>query len=164
MNQWDLAQILAEGHAGLERLLAVADAHPDASLGDAYLQRRTTDLLAHLHAWHTLFEGWWEADRRGDDIAYPAEGYTWRDLDALNEALYTAQRGRDYAAVRAELVASHARVCALVADIPPSELSAPETRTWLGEEPLGAVAHGNLGEHYQWALEVLASAGLTDAA
>lgn len=154
--------IISAGNAGLARLLAVTDAHPAASLGDAYLGRTTTDVLSHVHAWHALFEGWIEADRAGDAVAYPAEGYTWRDLDALNEALYSSHAGRDHHAVRAALVESHDRVCEIVSSLPEAELSTPESHDWLGGESLGDVAHECLGAHYEWALGVLEAAGLLE--
>ena len=88
------AAIASAATARLATLLAVTDAHPGEGLGDAYLGRTTTDVLAHLHAWHTLFEGWIAAHSEGDTVAYPAEGYSWTELDALNEALFKAHAGR----------------------------------------------------------------------
>lgn len=156
------AQIIEAADAGLARLLAVTDSHPAAYLGDAYLRRATSDVLSHLHAWHTLFEGWMEADRAGQSVAYPAEGYTWLDLDALNETLYTFHAGRDYDSVRAALVASHDRVCAIVSATPEAELTATDAKDWLGDESLGGVAHECLGSHYEWALGILEAAGFGD--
>lgn len=153
-------QIIEAANAGLAKLLTVTDAHPDEDLGDAYLGRSTTDVLSHLHAWHTLFEGWIEADRSDQTVAFPAEGYTWRDLDALNETLYTFHAGRTYDTVRPALVDSHDRVCTIVASIPDAELNATEALQWLGGESLGDVAHECLGAHYEWAVEVLEAAGL----
>jgi hypothetical protein len=156
------AQIIEAADAGLARLLAVTDAHPAAFLGDAYLRRTTTDVLSHLHAWHTLFEGWIEADRAGQPVAYPAEGYSWRDLDALNESLYSFHAGRDYDSVRVALVASHDRVCAIVAATPEAELTGTDSTEWLGDESLGDVAQQCLGSHYEWALGILEAAGFGD--
>ncbi len=156
--------IIEAANAGLAKLLAITDAYPDQDLGDAYLGRRTTDVLSHLHAWHMLFEGWIEADRSDQTVAFPAEGYTWRDLDALNETLYTFHAGRSYDDVRLALVDSHDRVCDMVASIPDAELSATETMPWLGGESLGDVAHECLGGHYEWAMEVLEAAGLKSEA
>lgn len=152
-------QIIDAGNAGLAQVLAITDAHPAAWLGDAWLRRTTTDLLSHLHAWHLLFEGWVEADRAGEMVAYPAEGYTWRDLDALNEFLYSFHRNREYAAARALLTGSHERVCGLVLTIPEADLTMPQSQDWLGDEALGDVAHECLGAHYEWALGILAAAG-----
>lgn len=153
-------RITAAATTGLARLLAVTDAHPSEGLGDAYLGRTTTDVLAHVHAWHALFEGWMEAHKSGDQVAYPAEGYSWNELDALNEALYKAHAGRPYEAVRAALVDSHDAVMEIVAAIPEPELVERSRHEWLGEEALGDVAHECLGAHYEWALGTLEAAGL----
>lgn len=146
---------------GLATLLAVTDAHPGEGLGDAYLGRTTTDVLAHVHAWHTLFEGWIEAHSGGDPVAYPAEGYSWKELDALNEALYKAHAGRSYEAVKDALRESHNMVMSLVAAIPESELVERSRHEWLGDEALGDIAHECLGAHYEWAIGTLEAAGLT---
>ncbi|WP_291377420.1 ClbS/DfsB family four-helix bundle protein [Demequina sp.] len=153
------AQIIDAGNAGLSRVLAITDAHPAEHLGEAWLERTTTDLLSHLHAWHLLFEGWVEADQAGNTVAYPAEGYSWRDLDALNESLYTFHRAREHAQTRALLVESHERVCATIRALPEVELTTPQSREWLGDESLGDVAHECLGAHYEWALGILEAAG-----
>ncbi|MCB2412495.1 ClbS/DfsB family four-helix bundle protein [Demequina sp. TTPB684] len=152
--------IIEAADAGLARVLAITDAHPAALLGDAWLGRTTSDLLSHLHAWHLLFEGWVEAERAGESVAYPAEGYSWRDIDALNESLYTFHRARPHENTRQLLVESHARVCDIVRTIPEIELTTPETQEWLGDESLGDVAHECLGAHYEWAVGILEAAGL----
>jgi hypothetical protein len=154
-------RIATAAREGLDRVLAITDAHPGASLGDAYLGRTTTDVLAHLHAWHSLFEGWIEAQRSGETVAFPAEGFTWKELDALNEALYQAHAGRSYSSVRDALIESHDLLLALVAAAPESELVERSAYEWLGDEALGDVAHECLGAHYEWALGTLEAAGLT---
>ena len=158
MTTLSQAHVIEAGDAGLAQVLAITDAHPAADLGGAWLGRTTTDLLSHLHAWHLLFEGWVGADRVGETVAYPAEGYTWRDLDALNESLYTFHQAREYAQTRELLVESHARVCELVRTIPEVELTTPDAPSWLGDESLGDVAHECLGAHYAWALGILEAA------
>ncbi len=155
------AAIASAARDRLAALLAVADAHPGESLGDAYLGRTTTDVLAHLHGWQALFEGWIAAHSAGEPVAYPAAGFTWKQLDALNEALYKAHAGRTYEAMRAALVGSHDTVMSIVAAIPESELVERSRHAWLGEESLADIAHECLGAHYEWALGTLEAAGLT---
>jgi len=154
-------RIAASARDGLEKVLSIADAHPGATLGNAYFGRTTTDVLAHLHAWQSLFEGWMEAHRADEAVAYPAEGYTWKQLGDLNEALFKAHSGRTYGAVREALIGSHERVLALVAAISEAELAEDSTHEWLSGQSLGGVAHECLGSHYEWALDTLESAGLT---
>src|ERR1035437_306600 len=138
MGHERIASVAADS---LEKLLAVTDAHPGEVLGDAYLGRSTTDVLAHVHSWHTLFEGWIAAHLNGESVPYPAEDYSWKELDSLNEALYNAHAGRSYESVKDALLESHQLVMSLVAQIPESELVEVSRHDWLGDEALGDVAH-----------------------
>ncbi len=160
MTTWGHSDIVAAADAGLAAVLARTDAHPGGSLGDAYVGRSTADLLAHLHAWHGLCEGWIEAARAGEAVAYPAVGHSWNELDALNESLYRAHAGRSYASMRDAIVESHGLLVALIAATPDPELADPSEHPWLGGESLGMVAHECLGAHYDWALGILDAAHL----
>jgi hypothetical protein len=93
-------------------------------------------------------------------VPYPAKGYSWKELDSLNENLYNAHAGRSYASVKDALLESHQLVLSLVAQIPESELVEVSRHEWLGDEALGDVAHECLGAHYEWALGILEAAGL----
>lgn len=153
-------QIAADANATLAVLVERTDASPDADLGDAYLGRRVADVLGHLHAWHLMFDGWIAQERAGSTPAYPAEGYTWRDLGALNEALYQSHRSKSYDALRGMLLTSHAMMLTLVESFSEAELTRTDVFDWLGQEPLGNVAHECLGGHYEWALDLLDTAGV----
>jgi hypothetical protein len=153
-------ELAADGDAALERLLAVTDAHPEANLGEAWKGRRVADVLAHLHAWHVLFDGWLGQAQSGATPAYPAEGYTWNELDALNDLLYETHRGSDYATLRASLVASHAEMIETLGSCSQEELTDPAAHAWLRGGALGDVARECLGAHYAWGSDVLRRAGL----
>lgn len=155
------ASIVASAAENLTSVLAIADARPDAPLGEAYHGRNSTDVLTHLIAWHELFEGWIAADRAGHDVHFPAEGYTWDRLAELNTALYDKWKGVPFDKVRASLLASHGRMLDLVNAMSEDELSDPERREWSGGSPLGEIAHECLGAHYEWALKVFSQAALT---
>ena len=154
------AQIVAKADSLLTELLARTDAAPDALLGVAYRDRRVADVLAHLHAWHLIFDGWLAQDRSGAVPAYPAEGYSWETLDDLNDALYTAHRERTYDSLRGMVQTSHRITVDLVATLTDDELNDPRAFSWLAGSTLGNVADACLGEHYAWAIGVLDSAGV----
>lgn len=154
------ASIVASAAENLTSVLAVADAHPAAALGEAYHGRTTPDVLTHLIAWHELFEEWIAADRDGRDVHFPAKGYTWETLAELNTALYERWKGTEFDSVRALLLASHGRVLELVNGMSEDELADPSRRDWTGGAPLGEIANECLGAHYEWALRVFEQAGL----
>ena len=150
--------------ARADELLAVvlerADAARDTSLGDAYKSRRVADALAHLHAWHVVFDGWVAQERAGSAPAYPAEGYSWDDIDSLNDAFYQAHRERPYEAVRGMLLTSHRAMLLLLGSFSQDELDSPDSHEWLGAQALGDVADECLGAHYEWALKMFDRAGI----
>ncbi|MFV0284993.1 MAG: ClbS/DfsB family four-helix bundle protein [Demequina sp.] len=151
-------ELISQGDARLDALLVHADAGRDRILGDAYLGRRTADVLTHLHAWHLLFFDWMDAEFAREEPDFPAPGYTWRDLTALNDALYMAHRHWTYPQARDLLIESHARMCALLRRLDDDRLFDTEARPWLGRESLAEVAHECLGNHYAWGEAVLAKA------
>src|SRR5690554_1631727 len=153
-------QLVADAEAELERLLAVTDAHPDASVGEAWKGRRVADVLGHLHDWHVLFCGWVAQARAGATPAYPAEGYTWEQLDELNDHLCASHRDADYATLRGALVTSHAEVLETLRDATEEELTDPAAFPWLGGNALGEVVEHCLAIHYRWALDILERASL----
>jgi hypothetical protein len=153
-------QLAAQAQAGLESVLTTADAHGEKSVGTAWHDRRVADVLAHLFAWHMLFEGWVSQARAGAVPPVPAEGYGWADLDVLNTKLYEQHRGDTYATIRASLVASHESMLETLADCTEEELTDPNAFAWLGGGTLGDTAHECLGAHYEWAAGVMRDAGL----
>lgn len=152
-------QLAAQANAGLEAVLATADAHSEDGVGEAWHGRRVADVLAHLHAWHVLFEGWVSQARAGSVPAVPAEGYTWEQLDELNSRLHAQHHNDSYAQVRASLVASHETMLHTLADCTQEELTDPHAFPWLGGGSLGDTAHECLGAHYDWARGVFKDAG-----
>ena len=154
------ASLAADAHDRLAALLAIADAHSDASLGDAWKDRRVADALAHLHAWHGLFLGWLEESRAGETPAYPAHGYTWDELIALNDDLYDRHRDSSYASLRGALLASHAASVASMSQCTEAELTEVGAFAWLPNTTMAIIANECLAAHYDWAMGVMDRARL----
>jgi len=153
-------ELAAKADDRLAAVLARADADPSFELGAAYHSRRVADVLAHLHAWHLVFDGWVAQDRSGSIPAFPAEGYTWNELDALNDAFYQAHRERPYEAIRGMLLTSHRAMLHLLHTFSDAELTDTSAHPWLNGQSLGDVADECLGEHYEWALKTFDAAGM----
>ncbi|GEM_PF-2533821 len=119
--------------------------------------RTVTDVLAHLRAWHALFVGWLETDVAGRTPAFPADGYTWAELDELNVELRERFRLDDLDAAIEALHASHAAAEAMLAHLDDEVLADPDRYPWLQGHPLIGTAHECLGGHYAWAREELRS-------
>ncbi|MEI5584244.1 MULTISPECIES: ClbS/DfsB family four-helix bundle protein [unclassified Agromyces] len=134
----------------------VASAGPTTdSAAPAARDRDAADVLNHLHAWHRLLLDWLDADAAGRRPAYPAEGYTWRDLDRLNRDLRDRHRGDgDLAAAWRRLQASHRSVLARLDALGDAAIFS-DGRAWLGGATLAEPVHECLGGHYAWALGAL---------
>ncbi|WP_062378739.1 ClbS/DfsB family four-helix bundle protein [Demequina pelophila] len=156
-------RLATEGHAALVRLLARTDASSTWYLGVSYRNRRVTDVLSHLHAWHVLFHGWMLQHRAGNVPEYPAPGHSWDELEMLNDQLYEAHRDLDYAQARERLTASHSRTIEIVRGIDDAVLEDPAAMPWTRGRPLAEVAHECLAGHYAWAEGVLDDAGVPGA-
>lgn len=154
------AELAAAADLRLQSLLRRTDAAPGAALAGRWSDRRVADVLAHLYAWHVIFDGWVAQDRAGSVPAFPAEGYTWATLDDLNDTLYTTHRDRSYEALRAMLVASHHDMLTLIQTFSQEELTERGHFPWLGDQSLGDVAHECLGAHYEWAHALLDESGI----
>ena len=132
----------------------------DPFAGDAR-DRSVRDVLAHLYAWHLLLEGWYEDGMIGGSPALPADGFTWRQLDALNIVLHDQWQHASLEHVERRLDASHAGLQRLVATHSDEELFDGSTYPWTRGSKLGEFCLECGGNHYAWARRMIA-AGLPE--
>lgn len=118
--------------------------------------RDLQDVLNHLHAWHVLLLGWLDAIDRGGAPAYPADGYGWSRLDALNLSLRDEYRVKNVSRALARLQTSHAAALARVSALGDDVLFDADRFDWLGGS-LAVPVHECLGGHYAWAVEAIAA-------
>ncbi|MGI9823886.1 ClbS/DfsB family four-helix bundle protein [Agromyces sp. Marseille-Q5079] len=140
-----------------EAIESIPEAEREAPFPREGRDRDIRDVIDHLHAWHELLLGWLDAERAGEPVAYPAEGYTWAQLDELNAVLRERYRGKSLAEARERLRGSHITVLARIETLSDDDLFDPAAHDWLGG-PLAEPVHECLGGHYAWALETLDAA------
>ena len=158
--------ILARNAAEMDALLAFIDALPPEAFdkkfaGDSHYET-VADVLAHLHAWHLARESWSVIAAQGGIPEVPAEGYTWRDLDALNVKLRDEWRSTPIDELRGRLVDSHERLQDAVSAYDDDALADPTLFPWMHGLPFGRYCLMSGGEHYLWARELI-EAGLADS-
>ncbi len=109
------------------------------------------DLLAHLTEWGTMFMSWYSEGLTGRVPHAPSEGFTWRELPALNKQIY--ERHKDYVLeiVISEFKDMHRKFMQLAKDIPESDYFVPGLYTWMGRSRMALFIHANGGGHYKWA-------------
>ncbi|GAA2015877.1 ClbS/DfsB family four-helix bundle protein [Microbacterium ulmi] len=134
---------------GLVARVRAADRVDEEFAGDAR-DRNVRDVLAHLHAWHLLLEGWYEDGMIGGSPALPAPGYTWSDLDALNVTLRDRWVDAPLEKVEALLDASHRGLQRLVSVHSDAQLFDGGTYPWTQGSALGSLCLECGGNHYRW--------------
>lgn len=148
MNKAELLAAIREEYARLEGL--VKDMGEDELAAPGVVgQWSVKDILAHLTAWNRLLPGWLEAARIGATPIMPSEGYTWRDMDRLNAAIYHANKDSAWDKVINEFREAHQRVLHEVEALSEDELTNPQRYNWMGGKPLTNLIASDTHEHYK---------------
>jgi hypothetical protein len=113
------------------------------------------DLLAHLVEWERMFMGWYQAGLRGEVHDIPAHGYSWRDMDELNEHIYQKHRQRLLEDVVEDFRRSFEEIYAMVEAMPEEEMFALGCYQWVGSGNLVSYILANTANHYRWANDKL---------
>ncbi|HYO87358.1 MAG TPA: ClbS/DfsB family four-helix bundle protein [Candidatus Limnocylindrales bacterium] len=107
------------------------------------------DMLCHLIRWlDRLLD--WEADAaRGVEPAVPEAGYTWREMDALNDVYVEQDRSAPLERASARFAQSHQAVVALIEGMTEDDLFV-STYGGLLREPIAGLVVGCTCEHYAY--------------
>ena len=124
-----------------------------------------SDHLMHLVGWHRRLLLWMADEAAGREVVRPEAGYTFDQIDELNQRDYQANRGTPLAEAWRQFEATYAEVIALVEGLSDDELNDAGRYSWLDADvvlwfPVG----GNTFDHYEEHLEILASGGGGEAA
>lgn len=152
-----LARNDAEFAALQELISGLSEERRNEEFAAGTRDRNVRDVVAHLHAWHILLERWYSDGQAGGSPSIPAEGFSWRDLDALNEELRQQWQGTDLTELMPLLGASHEALQAMVALRTDAELASPDAFAWTQGSALGEFAWECGGNHYRWARRTIAT-------
>lgn len=117
------------------------------------------DYLAHLTAWQRRMLRWFEEGAAGQFRERPEPGFTFEQLDELNERDWQTSRELALDDIRAEFARTADAVEALIGRLTDDDLNDPARTPWLGFEARHTIA-GNTYGHYEEhlaSLEQLAS-------
>lgn len=152
------AALLEQATTGFERLVTLVDGlTPEQRLAEFAFEdrdRTVRDVLFHLFAWHGLLADWIEGNRTGAAPFFP-DGYTWKTYPELNLRFREQAQGVPLEQAYTDLVASHARVMALIEGFSDEELFTKRYYGWTGSTSLGAYCVSATSSHYEWALKKL---------
>ncbi len=132
MDEWvSRAEMMERIQVGRLELDALLEAMSDHQLREPCCENgwSAKDVVAHITSWEQRLLGWMAAAARGEPVEVPAPGYTWDDMDLLNEQSYLEYREQSLESVLAGYRASLGLVFAALERLTDEDLNAP----YLGE-------------------------------
>lgn len=149
-------QLLAAAREGNAKLEAFLTAQTAAALNrtNPGTGWSVKDVLAHLTAWEKMMLSWYRTGLRGEHPVIPAEGFTWKELPALNARILKEFHNRPLARVMADRRASFAETMRVIESISEADLFTRGRVAWTGSTTLGAYFVSNTSSHYAWALKL----------
>jgi hypothetical protein len=153
-NQIDLLTAAGEE---FERLWAAVDTIPvaDRERSGACEKWSVKDLLSHLHAWHEMALGWESLGSVGERPAIPAEGYTFAETPALNQAIYERTKDNSWDDVVGALTRTHEALLSVISSYPDPELFEKRRHPWTRSTSVGAYMVSATSSHYAWASKLI---------
>ncbi len=145
-----LLDAIATEHAALQNQLSALTPEQMSQPG-VVGEWSVKDVLAHLTTWQRMFRDWYVTGKRGETPVTPAEGYTWREIPALNEHIYQKHKNDSLEDVQAAFAESHAATVALIERMENEEMFTPKVYKWTKSTTLGSYAVSATSSHYDWA-------------
>ncbi len=151
------ADLLDAAGLEFERLWNVVDTvpHADRETPGACGEWSVKDLLAHLHAWHQMALRWEEEGSRGEKPAIPADGFTFAETPALNQAIYERHRNDAWGEVVLGLKRTHEALLTDIGSYGDEDLFTKKRFPWTRSTSVGAYMVSATSSHYAWASKLI---------
>ncbi|MCE7997152.1 MAG: ClbS/DfsB family four-helix bundle protein [Roseivirga sp.] len=126
-----------------------------ATFPEGYLNRNIPDVLMHLHEWHLMLLGWYEAGITGKKPEMPAKGYTWKSMPELNRKIQEQYADTSLAEAQATLSDSYQQIRSTIEKHTNEELFEKKRYKWTGSTSMGAYFISATASHYDWAFKLV---------
>lgn len=107
------------------------------------------DVLAHIATWERRCADWIQAGLRGERPDKPEKGYTWEELDTLNEKTFLGNRERTLNDVQADARLAYQQLLEQVQALSEDDITNPQRFPWTDGRGLIPFIAANSYEHYQ---------------
>lgn len=123
-----------------------------------FMNRKISDVLAHLHHWHLLMLRWYKEGMRGGKPAMPEAGYTWKEIPRLNIDIREIYKDVSLRKIISLLDKSFRDLQIIMESNSNEELFEKKKYKWTGTTSLGVYLVSATSSHYDWALHLLKKA------
>jgi hypothetical protein len=150
-------ELLEAAEREFGRLWKAVESVPEADreLAGACEEWSVKDLLAHLYAWHEMAIGWEREGSAGEQPAVPAEGYTFAETPALNQAIFERTQHDDWDDVVARLRMTHAAMLAVIDSYDDPDLFTKQRYAWTRSTSVGVYMVSATSSRYAWASKLI---------
>lgn len=111
------------------------------------------DVLAHLLEWQQMTLSWYYSGKRGEMPLTPSEKFTWREIPALNQAIFEKYQHAELDDIKTWLEASHLEAIESIEMMSDDELFTPKVYKWTKSTTLGSYLTSATCSHYDWAIK-----------
>lgn len=155
-TQDELLQQIQENYRKLNELIdAYSVEEQQADFPPGTMNRNIRDVLAHLHQWHIMLNEWYQIGTSGDKPIMPAEGYSWKDTQALNRKIWEDYQGVELEQIRKKLNESFLLIQEIIHNHSTEELFTKKHFHWTGSSSLATYIRVNTSSHYMWAFKLI---------
>lgn len=148
MDKANLLQEIQSDRAGLDALMAQLD---DKQMSEPKLDggRSVKDILAHIAVWEQRCARWFETTLQGVIPERPEPGFTWEQMDKLNERDFLIAQHLSLQEVLANSRRSYQQLLDLVKSLPEEDFGENHRFSWWEGKPISLVIAANSSEHYR---------------
>ena len=152
-------ELLALSQANYHKLIDFVESFSETDRNKefpaGYLNRNSTDVLAHLHHWHLMVLDWYAVGMAGKKPDMPAKGYTWKTVPDLNRIIWKKYKDAKYTGVKKLLSTSYNDIRKLIEKHSNRELFEKKKYKWTGSTSLAAYLISATSSHYDWAYKLI---------
>lgn len=116
-SKTDLLAVTRREYAKLDRTIG-----SEVALAKGPDQTSIKDVIAHRAHWLGLFFGWYVDGVERHRVAFPAPGYTWKDLKRYNADLRARQADMDWPTAKADLATQYGRLLEFIETLSDDDL------------------------------------------
>ena len=152
-------ELLELSQSNYEKLLKLINTYSkeevNRTFSEGTMNRNIRDVLAHLHHWHVMMQGWYKIGMQGKKPDMPAKGYKWSELPDLNKKIWEMYQETSLDETKTMLQKSYSDVQIIIHQHTDEELFEKKKYKWTGSTSMGEYLISNTSSHYDWAIKLI---------
>lgn len=149
-------ELIQQSHEGFHVIMDMIDQLPVKERVKTYhtkeRDKNLRDILFHLYAWHCLLIKWFQIDKEGGHPVLPEVGYSWDNLEELNQEFWLEAQHHPLMDTLELLENSHQKCMNLIESMSEASIITPHHFRF-SNSPVMGLLDGCMADHYHWAID-----------